>query len=165
MQMATLVRMPFFVLALGYVGASAEDTVAAAQSPYLSADLVPAPTLSPDDVIRIQIEALRNNDESDRGVEVAFRFASPSNKSNTGPLTRFAAMLKSGPYALMLGFQKADFEPVEVRDDRARQRVTLTDNRQSLSFWFYLSRQSSEPFVDCWMTDAVLIEPFDGQAT
>lgn len=165
MQMATLVRIPFFVLALGYVGASAEDTVAAAQSPYLSADLVPVPTLSPDDVIRIQIEALRNNDESDRGVEVAFRFASPSNKSNTGPLTRFAAMLKSGPYALMLGFQKADFEPVEVRDDRARQRVTLTDNRQSLSFWFYLSRQSSEPFVDCWMTDAVLIEPFDGQAT
>ena len=39
----------------------------------------PDPSLSPQDVVSIQIEALRNNDTpyEDRGIEVTFNFASP----------------------------------------------------------------------------------------
>ena len=42
----------------------------------------PDPSLSPQDVVSIQIEALRNNDipYADRGIEVTFNFASPANK-------------------------------------------------------------------------------------
>ena len=126
---------------------------------HLSAALVPRPGLLPGEVIRIQLEALRHNDERDRGIEVAFRFASPANRQSTGPLPRFVRMIKQGPYALMLDFHEASYGTVEVREDRARQRVTLTGPRARVSYWFYLSRQSKAPFADCWMTDAVFVEP------
>lgn len=129
----------------------------------LGEGLVPDPALSPTDVIRIQLEALRNNDEQDRGIAVAFRFASPANRANTGPLARFIPMIKQGPYALMLNFRAATYGPVETAADRARQRVTLTGARESMTYWFYLSRQSESPYVDCWMTDSVFIEPSPGR--
>ena len=71
----------------------------AASADPLAEDLVPDPALTPEQVVRIQLEALRNNDAGDRGIAVAFRFASPGNRQNTGPLPRFkkrhlAALLK-----------------------------------------------------------------------
>lgn len=129
----------------------------------LSDALVPDPTLTPGDVVRIQLEALRHNDEQDRGIAVAFRFASPANRANTGPLSRFISMIRKGPYALMLDFREATYGPVETVANRARQRVTLTGVRETMAYWFYLSRQSEPPYVDCWMTDSVFIEPSAGQ--
>ena len=129
----------------------------------LSDALVPRPGLSPGDVIRIQLEALRHNDDEDRGIEVAFRFASPANRETTGPLPRFIRMIRQGPYALMLDFREARYGRVEVREEVARQRVTLTGARSRVSYWFYLSRQSKAPFADCWMTDAVFVEQVRGR--
>ena len=129
----------------------------------LSEALVPDPALSPGDVVRIQLEALRHNDDQDRGIAVAFRFASPSNRANTGPLPRFIAMIKQESYALMVDFREAAYGPVETESNQARQRVTLTGARETMTYWFYLSRQSEAPYVDCWMTDAVYIEPSAGQ--
>ena len=131
----------------------------------LGETLVPDPALSPGDVIRIQLEALRHNDDQDRGIAVAFRFASPANRANTGPLPRFIAMISQGPYALMLDFREAAYGPVETVSNQARQRVTLTGARETMTYWFYLSRQSEAPYVDCWMTDAVYIEQPAGQVT
>ena len=57
----------------------------------------PDPSLSPQDVVSIQIEALQHNDTPyvDRGIEVTFNFASPTNKRVTGPLERFKAMVRN----------------------------------------------------------------------
>lgn len=136
----------------------------AGDSDPLSEALMPSPALSPEDVVRIQLEALRRNDLQNRGIAVAFRFASPANRANTGPLERFVSMIRNGPYALMLRFRAASYGPVESRGFRARQRVTLADAGRSVTYWFYLSRQSEEPYIDCWMTDAVYVEPFAGQS-
>ena len=124
---------------------------------------MPRPGLSPGEVIRIQLEALRHNDDEDRGIAVAFRFASPANREHTGPLPRFVRMIKQGPYALMLDFHEASHGRVEVREEVARQRVTLTGARSRVSYWFYLSRQSKAPFAGCWMTDAVFVERIPGR--
>ena len=123
--------------------------------------LVPDPAFTPGEVVRIQLEALRHNDGQDRGIAVAFRFASPANRANTGPFSRFAAMIKNGPYALMLEFGEARYGPVEIVARRARQRVTLTGASGRMTYWFYLSRQVTPPYMDCWMTDAVYIELSD----
>ena len=123
--------------------------------------LVPEPALTPGEVVRIQLEALRHNDGQNRGIAVAYRFASPSNRANTGPFPRFAAMIKNGPYALMLDFREARYGPVEIVSNRARQRVTLTGASGRMTYWFYLSRQVAPPYEDCWMTDAVYIERSD----
>lgn len=122
----------------------------------------PRASLSPSEVVRIQVEALRANDERDDGIAVAFRFASPANKQQTGPLSRFAQMIRSDPYRLMLEHDKAVYAPIEVVERVARQRVTLFGPRRTLTFVFFLSRQPAGRWKDCWMTDAVVVEPVEG---
>ena len=159
-----LVATPLVAAAIGLLAgvALAADATGSAEDP-LSDALVPRPGLSPGEVIRIQLEALRHNDDGDRGIAIAFRFASPANRVQTGPLPRFVRMIRQGPYALMLDFREASYGTVEVRESVARQRVTLTGARARISYWFYLSRQSKAPFAGCWMTDAVFVERVRGR--
>lgn len=128
--------------------------------------LRPSPDLDPGEVVRIQLEALRANDAEDRGIAVAFRFASPTNRDQTGPLARFAAMLKRGPYALMLNFSEAVYDTPRVRGDEARQRVVLIgalgDSVDSSGYEFHLSRQQAPPYEGCWMTDSVAVVALGG---
>jgi len=123
----------------------------------------PHPGLTPADVVRLQVEALGANDDRDQGIAVAFRFASPSNRQQTGPLSRFAEMIKGGPYRLMLGYDKAVYGPLEVVENAARQRVTLFGKREIRTFIFLLAKQPGEPCKNCWMTDAVIVEPTEAQ--
>ena len=118
----------------------------------------PDPALRPDEVVRIQLEALRQNDAADHGIEVCFRFASPNNQSNTGPVGRFGEMIKTGPYSLMLDYHDAQYAEVEIREDRARQLVTLKGTSETITYGFYLSLQTHEACDGCWMTDTVTIE-------
>ena len=118
----------------------------------------PDPTLSPSEVVKIQLKALRDNDDSDHGIAICFRFASPSNKSNTGPVDRFGQMIKLGPYRLMLFYHDAHYAEIEIHDDKARQRVTLKGTSETITYAFYLSRQTLTQCDGCWMTDAVTIE-------
>ena len=131
-------------LSVGTSPALAQENAPGGTDP-LSESLAPEPGLSPGDVIRIQLEALRHNDDQDRGIAVAFRFASPANRANIGPLPQFIAMISQGPYAPMLDFREAAYGPVEAISDQARQRVTLTGARETMTCWFYLSRQSEAP--------------------
>jgi len=124
----------------------------------------PSPGLSPEDVVRIQVEALQRNDEPapDAGIEAAFRFASPSNRAATGPLGRFSRMIREG-YGDMLGFRRAEYGPMRVEGGRAVQAVTLIqpDGARS-TYAFALSRQEGGPYDGCWMTDGVVRQPATG---
>ena len=68
------------------------------------ADLTPSPEISPEQVVQFQVNALQHNDDpqTDAGIERAFRFASPSNKTAIGPLEKFARIVKSAAYSPML---------------------------------------------------------------
>ncbi|MCP5151501.1 MAG: DUF4864 domain-containing protein [Chromatiales bacterium] len=129
-----------------------------------AAATMPDPSLTPTEVVRIQLEALRANDEADRGIEVAFRFASPANRDMTGPLPRFARMIKAGPYALMLRYLRFTVDAEAVDGDVALVRVTLIGADESIGYVFQLSRQRAAPFERCWMTDAVSVHAGTGRA-
>jgi hypothetical protein len=120
----------------------------------------PNTRLNPDQVVRIQLEALRTNDENDRGIEITFRFASPANKRSTGPLERFARMIKTTPYSWMINYHHVQFDPVIIEETRAVQRVTIIgEDYTTVSYIFHLSKQTEGSCRGCWMTDAVFIEP------
>ena len=52
----------------------------------LNADsVIPNEKLSPYDVVKIQLEALKNNNKNDDGIKVTWLFAHPNNKKVTGP--------------------------------------------------------------------------------
>ena len=136
----------------------------AAISNQADLELKPDPELSPEEVVRIQIEALQNNDEADSGIQITFRFASPANKQATGPLFRFAELVKNPIYSPMLNHKLAEYGPLEKDGDTAIQRVTIVEHDGSATVYlFSLSRQSEPPCQGCWLTDSVTVVPTRSQ--
>lgn len=118
----------------------------------------PSPKLSPSEVISAQLHALKHNNdpEPDAGIRTAFRFASPANQSQTGPVERFIRMVKSEDYAAMLNYQSDIRSDVTVHEGAARQKVTLIDVAgKHATYVFILSTQTDPPCKGCWMTDKV----------
>jgi hypothetical protein len=129
----------------------------------------PEPSLSPSQVVSIVLNALQHNDDPqpDAGIATTFEFASPANREETGPLPRFALMIKNPAYRVMLGFRRATRGPLEQDGSRARQRVVIVGRDGSeVTYVFLLSKQSDGPYANCWMTDAVIrqkeAEPLPG---
>jgi hypothetical protein len=70
----------------------------------------PDPALSPAEVVEIQLTALQANDapQTDAGIAQIWVFAHPDNKRMTGPLPRFAQMIK-GPLLSDVGSGRRRF--------------------------------------------------------
>jgi hypothetical protein len=119
----------------------------------------PDPSYDPAEVVRIQVEALADNDDPvpDAGIKTAYNFASPGNRANTGPLERFVAMVHDPTYSPMVDHTEATAGPLERDGNTARQRVTLTGpDGRTVTYEFGLSLHEREPFAGCWLTDSVL---------
>lgn len=117
----------------------------------------PQANLKPDEVVRIVINSLSYNDTpyADAGIATAFNFASPTNKANTGPLTRFITMVNNG-YGLMLNHLSSEFSEVVFKDSAAYQVVKLiARNGAEVVYAFRLSQQQEGEYEGMWMTDAV----------
>jgi len=135
----------------------------AQQSPH-APPTEPSPKLTPAEVVSAQLAALKNNDDDDTGIRITFRFASPGNQAQIGPIDRFIAMLNNPAYQPMINFQSAHPEPIEVDGPAAKQVVTLVaSNGKRTRYLFVLSRQNKPPCRGCWMTDAVMrLDPMSG---
>ncbi len=137
----------------------------ASLGPALSQELErtrPHTSLSPESVVRIQMEALGRNDEpySDRGIEITWRFASRDNRLFTGPLDRFKAMIHGAVYGSMLNHKSVGYENLRIDGPHAQLDViVLTRENRYVGYRFDLSRQESPACDGCWMTDSVL--PFE----
>ncbi len=121
----------------------------------------PHPDLTPQQVIAAQLEALRRNDEPrpDAGIATAFGFASAANRRVTGPVARFAQLLKNPLYRPMLGHSSTQFGPTQVNGDTARTQVVLFGgNGQVMAYDFTLSRDAT---TRCWLTDSVMVAPIE----
>lgn len=121
----------------------------------------PDPRLSPAEVVRIQLDALAHNDRpaADAGIDLVWRFASPGNQAQTGPLPRFRQMVHQG-YADMIDHQRATLAATVVQNGQALQGVELIDRAGvSHRYIFVLSQQTDPPYRGCWMTDGVIGSP------
>ncbi len=116
----------------------------------------PDPSLSPGQVVRAQLDALRRNDDPspDSGIALAFRFASEANREMTGPLERFARMLRNPTYGPMIDHATSRLGPVATEGDVARvQAVLFGAGGEVVAYDFTLSR---DPSTRCWATDSVV---------
>ena len=117
----------------------------------------PEPELKPNDVVRLQLLAMQQNDDSDFGIEVTFRFASPANKKQTGPLKRFTRLVRNPSYRPLLNHINATFLELTVEEDFAVQDVIITtSNGKRIGYRFRLSIQKGPLYPGCWMTDSVI---------
>ena len=120
---------------------------------------MPDPSLSPLDVTKIVMNALQRNDEpkKNRGIAITFNFASPANKTVTGPLTRFVNMVNGPVYGGMIGHRGVTYENIDTDGDNARIDVILkTAAGKLIGFRFILSRQRDNQYDGAWMTDSVI---------
>jgi len=116
----------------------------------------PEPKLKPNDVVRLQLLAMQQNDDSDFGIEVTFRFASPANKKQTGPLKRFIGLVRNPSYRPLLNHINATFLELTVEEVFAVQDVIITtSNGERIGYRFRLSIQKGPLYPGCWMTDSV----------
>ncbi len=138
--------------------AAAQDASGdAAASGIPALDARPSAEHAPDEVVRIVVAALQENDASadDAGIATVFAFASPGNRAATGPLTRFEMMIKRG-YADMLSFRESRFGEMQREQDIAMQVVWLMqpDGRET-GYVFQLGKQDGGEYDGMWLTDAV----------
>lgn len=116
----------------------------------------PDPALSPEEVVRTQLRALQLNGDEDRGIAIAFRFASPRNKEQTGPLPRFVRMMRSPVYSPLLRSEEFTIQEVRSQGRLANIVASVTDTEGATTeYVFVLHRLQEGEYADSWMTAGV----------
>jgi len=138
---------------------SPENLVGAAVANRLPARpnllIVPADTLSPKQVVEIQMEALFSYHTHRSAIHQVFAHASPTNRAVTGPLENFERMILQPDYWALVTSQHYLIGQAVEREKIATLLVTTIDEQGQMSvFRFFLSRQSGT-YPGCWMTDGV----------
>ena len=121
--------------------------------------LKPTPEINPEEVVKIQLSSLMNNNEPylNAGIEQTWEFAHPSNRAYTGPIQRFTQMMYAPSYAVMLDHKKHDIIEVKLDKNIAYFFIELTSiDGKMFGFKWTLEKVKEEGgFKDCWMTTAV----------
>ena len=121
--------------------------------------LKPTPEINPEEVVKIQLSSLMNNNEPylNAGIEQTWEFAHPSNRAFTGPIQRFTQMMYAPSYAVMLDHKKHDIIKVKLDKNTAYFFIELTSTDGKIfGFKWTLEKVKEEGgFKDCWMTTAV----------
>ena len=129
-------------------------------SSILKAELqVPNNLIMPNEVIKIQLVGLMNNDESfkDSGIEQTWNFAHPENKKYTGPLPHFKMMIKGKSYQMLLNHISHTITEVGSSDKWAQFEVIILDKEKIYhKFNWQVEKYTEEgPLKDCWLTTMV----------
>ncbi len=126
----------------------------------------PDPARAPQDVVRIQLEALQQSADPDAGIEQVWRLAHPDNQRITGPLARFAVMIKAG-FAPMIGHRSHTIEPVGAGPDgQLGFKITLVANDGTVLEYFWTVAQVTDgPNAGAWLTTSVSPGRPGGRAT
>ena len=143
--MQTTLRSLFLALLLA-LPASARDL------------LQPNPSIRPAQVVEIQLQALQQNDvpKPDSGIAQTWMFAHPNNKRMTGPIERFAAMIKGPNYQMMINHKQHIIKSVVLTDNYALFDVLITTQPgTNASFKWEVSKVESGRYQGSWMTTAV----------
>lgn len=127
-------------------------------SPAVAELLQPDPDLSPQHVVEIQLRSLQQNDSPtpDAGIQQTWAFAHPDNKRLTGPLERFAVMIKGPNYKLLLKLREYRIEKVVRTENRALFNVSIvTAAGQRAAFQWEVAKVEAGVHAGAWMTIGV----------
>ena len=129
-------------------------------STSLQAELLkPTPEINPEEVVKIQLSSLMNNNEPylNAGIEQTWEFAHPSNRAFTGPIQRFTQMMYAPSYSVMLDHKMHDILEVKLDKNIAYFFIELTSSEGKMfGFKWTLEKVKEDGiYKDCWMTTAV----------
>ncbi len=121
--------------------------------------LSPNNTISPKEVVKIQLSGLQQNDLNykDSGIEQTWQFAHPNNKRVTGPLSNFKIMIKSDSYGMMINHLSHTITEVGSSDKWAQFEVIILDKDKIYhKFNWQVEKYTLDGSLkDCWLTTMV----------
>ncbi|MCA9235300.1 MAG: hypothetical protein KDA44_07500 [Planctomycetales bacterium] len=119
--------------------------------------VLPAPRFGPDEVVELQLTGLANQKQPAVGILQCYYFASPANLAVIGTLDAFGRLVRRPPYHVLSNPRAWLVGTPRINGRTARVTATIVDASGRLHcFAFLLERQSTQPYLDCWMTDSVL---------
>ena len=132
----------------------------------LNAELIkPSKKLNPYDVVKIQLKALKNNNEKDQGIMQTWLFAHPDNKKVTGPYERFRIMIYSQQYKYLINHSSHKINLISNTSNSYIYRIEILTNDKKLFFYeWQVQKGSDADCKNCWFTSAVSI-PVDQGST
>jgi len=125
--------------------------------------VLPSKTLKPQDVLKIQLEALKNNDipRNDFGIEQTWIFAHPNNKKVTGPFPKFRIMLYSESYRILIGHFSHEFKLITSFPNKYVYGVKImTPEKKLFLYEWHLEKGKEKNCNECWFT-SVVSNPID----
>ena len=127
---------------------------------FSNAELLnPKSTITPKEVIKIQLNGLQQNDleYKDSGIEQTWNFAHPNNKKVTGPLNNFKKMIKGASYQMMIDHLSHTITEVGISNKSAQFEVIILDkNKIYHKFNWQVEKFTAEGSLkDCWLTTMV----------
>ena len=127
---------------------------------FSSAEILnPNSTISPKEVVSIQLSGLQKNDfeYKDSGIEQTWNFAHPNNKKVTGPLGKFKRMIKGASYQMMIDHLSHTITELGSSDKWAQFEVIILDQEKIYhKFNWQVEKYALDgPLKDCWLTTMV----------
>ena len=118
----------------------------------------PSKKLDPYDVVKIQLEALKNNNKDDNGIKQTWLFAHPDNKKVTGPYERFRIMIYGQQYKFLLNHSSHKINLITNSPNKFIYRIEILSDKKQLFFYeWHVQKGSEEKCKNCWFTSAVSI--------
>tara|TARA_B100001559_G_scaffold299471_1_gene284770 strand:- start:478 stop:933 length:456 start_codon:yes stop_codon:yes gene_type:complete len=126
-------------------------------STNLNAELIkPSKDLEPFDVVKIQLEALKNNDSNDTGIKQTWLFAHPDNKKLTGPYDRFRIMIYGKQYKYLINHDSHKIKLISNSTNTYIYRIEILTEEKKLYFYeWHVQKGSDDNCKNCWFTTAV----------
>lgn len=130
-----------------------------ATTPSVSAEVIaPNVALAPEEVVLTQLRALQKNDdpEPDAGIKQTFALAHPDNQRVTGPVERFAMMIRSPAYSPLLNHRAHQVDLLEEADAYVRFNVFVeTPSGKAYQYLWEVRPLKDGPNQGAWLTTIV----------
>jgi hypothetical protein len=127
-----------------------------------NAELIkPSQKFDPYEVIKIQLEALKNNNKKDEGIRQTWLFAHPDNKKVTGPYDRFKSMIYGQQYKHLINHSSHKIKLITNSPNTYAFRIEILSFDKKLYFYeWHVQKGSDDNCKNCWFTTAVS-QPID----
>ena len=126
---------------------------------FLYADIIkPEKNLTAYDVIKIQLNALKNNNKPNKnsGIKQTWVFAHPENKKITGPYERFQKMLLGDQYNVLLNHESHKIKLIMNSKKKHIYNVELISSDKKMYFYeWHLEKSTIKNCNSCWFTTIV----------
>jgi hypothetical protein len=126
---------------------------------FLYADTIkPAKNLTAYDVVKIQLDALKNNNRLSKndGIKQTWIFAHPENKRFTGPYERFEKMILGDQYKILLNHTSHKINLISNSEENYIYNIELITKKKKIYFYeWHLEKSTTNKCDGCWFTTIV----------